>query len=65
MGEYGGKLVAIALLLFAFSTAITWCYYGDRSTAYIFGEKGLFGTEISMFYVLFLLLLLIPLLYGI
>jgi len=39
-GQYGGKLVAIALLLFAFSTAITWCYYGDRSTAYIFGEKG-------------------------
>jgi len=28
------------LLLFAFSTAITWCYYGDRSTAYIFGERG-------------------------
>ena len=40
LGNYGGKLVAIALLLFAFSTAITWCYYGDRSTAYIFGEKG-------------------------
>ena len=40
LGEYGGKLVAIALLLFAFSTSITWCYYGDRSTAYIFGEKG-------------------------
>ena len=39
-GQYGGKLVAIALLLFAFSTAITWCYYGDRSTAYIFGERG-------------------------
>ena len=39
LGEYGGKLVAIALLLFAFSTSITWCYYGDRSTAYIFGEK--------------------------
>ena len=40
LGDYGGKLVAIALLLFAFSTAITWCYYGDRATAYIFGEKG-------------------------
>ena len=39
-GSFGGKLVAIALLLFAFSTAITWCYYGDRSTAYIFGERG-------------------------
>jgi Na+/alanine symporter len=50
MGEYGGKLVAIALLLFAFSTAITWCYYGDRSTAYIFGERGVFWYR--NFYVL-------------
>jgi len=50
LGEYGGKLVAIALLLFAFSTAITWCYYGDRSTAYIFGEKGVFWYR--NFYVL-------------
>jgi AGCS family alanine or glycine:cation symporter len=50
LGEYGGKLVAIALLLFAFSTAITWCYYGDRSTAYIFGERGVFWYR--NFYVL-------------
>ena len=49
-GEYGGKLVAVALLLFAFSTAITWCYYGDRSTAYIFGERGVFWYR--NFYVL-------------
>ena len=49
-GSYGGKLVAIALLLFAFSTAITWCYYGDRSTAYIFGERGVFWYR--NFYVL-------------
>ena len=49
-GDFGGKLVAIALLLFAFSTAITWCYYGDRSTAYIFGEKGVFWYR--NFYVL-------------
>ncbi len=49
-GDFGGKLVAVALLLFAFSTAITWCYYGDRSTAYIFGEKGVFWYR--NFYVL-------------
>jgi AGCS family alanine or glycine:cation symporter len=49
-GQFGGKLVAIALLLFAFSTAITWCYYGDRSTAYIFGERGVFWYR--NFYVL-------------
>ena len=48
--SYCGKLVAIALLLFAFSTAITWCYYGDRSTAYIFGERGVFWYR--NFYVL-------------
>jgi len=50
LGKFGGKLVAIALLLFAFSTAITWCYYGDRSTAYIFGERGVFWYR--NFYVL-------------
>ena len=40
LGIYGEYIVAIGLLLFAFSTAIAWCYYGDRSTAYIFGETG-------------------------
>ena len=39
LGVYGGYLIAIGLLLFAFSTAIAWSYYGDRSAAYIFGEK--------------------------
>ena len=40
LGIYGEYIVAIGLLLFAFSTAIAWSYYGDRSTAYIFGEGG-------------------------
>jgi len=39
LGKYGEYIVAIGLLLFAFSTAIAWSYYGDRSTAYIFGEN--------------------------
>ena len=39
LGAYGGYIVAIGLLLFAFSTAIAWSYYGDRSAAYVFGEK--------------------------
>ena len=37
-GEYGQYIVAIGLLLFAFSTAIAWSYYGDRATAHLFGE---------------------------
>ena len=37
-GEYGQYIVAIGLLLFAFSTVIAWSYYGDRATAHLFGE---------------------------
>lgn len=39
-GRYGEWIVAIGLLLFAFSTAITWSYYGDRAIIYLFGAKG-------------------------
>ncbi len=39
-GEYGKYIVSIGLLLFAFSTAISWSYYGDRAVTYLFGIKG-------------------------
>ncbi len=39
-GEYGKYIVTIGLLLFAFSTAISWSYYGDRAVTYLFGAKG-------------------------
>ncbi len=39
-GEYGKYIVTIGLLLFAFSTAISWSYYGDRAITYLFGAKG-------------------------
>ena len=39
-GEYGKYLVSIGLLLFAFSTAVSWSYYGDRAITYLFGAKG-------------------------
>ncbi len=38
-GNFGQYIVAIGLLLFAFSTAISWSYYGDRSVTYLFGTK--------------------------
>lgn len=38
-GRYGEYIVTIGLLLFAFSTAISWSYYGDRATTYLFGTK--------------------------
>lgn len=36
---YGSYIVTFSLLLFAFSTAIAWSYYGDRATTYLFGTK--------------------------
>lgn len=37
LGDYGNYIVSIGLLLFAFSTAIAWSYYGDRAMTYLFG----------------------------
>ncbi len=39
LGNYGQYIVAIGLLLFAFSTAISWSYYGGRAVTYLFGTK--------------------------
>jgi AGCS family alanine or glycine:cation symporter len=38
-GDWGQYIVAIGLLLFAFSTAISWSYYGDRAMTFMFGSK--------------------------
>ncbi len=38
-GEWGKYIVSIGLLLFAFSTAISWSYYGDRAMTFLFGTK--------------------------
>ncbi len=34
-----GKMVAVAVVFFAFSTLIAWSYYGDRAASYLFGKK--------------------------
>ncbi len=36
-GEFGKYIVSVGLLLFAFSTAIAWSYYGDRAMTYLLG----------------------------
>jgi alanine or glycine:cation symporter, AGCS family len=40
-GRYGQYIVAIGILLFAFSTAISWSYYGDRAMTFLFGLKSI------------------------
>src|SRR5690606_20495043 len=39
LGDWGGYIVIISVLLFAVSTAISWSYYGERCAYYLFGEK--------------------------
>jgi alanine or glycine:cation symporter, AGCS family len=38
-GDFGKYIVTIGLLLFAFSTAISWSYYGDRAMTFLLGTK--------------------------
>ena len=40
-GETGQYAVTVSLVLFAFSTALAWSYYGDRAILYLFGPKAL------------------------
>jgi AGCS family alanine or glycine:cation symporter len=37
-GEWGGWVVAICLSMFAYSTILGWCYYGEKSLEYLVGE---------------------------
>ena len=39
LGKWGKYIVSIGLLLFAFSTAISWSYYGDRALTYLAGPQ--------------------------
>lgn len=48
-GDFGQYIVAIGLLMFAFSTAIAWSYYGDRAMIYLAGEKSVMPYR--LFYV--------------
>lgn len=34
-------ILAVCIILFAFSTMISWCYYGERAWSYLFGLKTL------------------------
>ena len=38
-GRVGSSFIAIAILLFAFSTVLGWSYYGTKAWEYLFGTK--------------------------
>lgn len=46
-GDFGKYIVTIGLLLFAFSTAISWSYYGDRAMTFLLGSKSVIYFRIA------------------
>lgn len=50
---YGDRFVAIAIMMFAFSTILGWSYYGERAVEYLFGIKGIMPYKIFFVIVIF------------
>lgn len=49
-GEIGSYIVILAVVLFAFSTIISWSYYGEAGTQFLFGKKA-----ISIYRIIFII----------
>ncbi|NQV14639.1 alanine:cation symporter family protein [bacterium] len=41
MISWGDKIITVSILLFALSTVISWSFYGDRASEYLFGPKAI------------------------
>ena len=52
-GKLGGAFVAIAVMLFAYSTILGWSHYGKKSCEFLFGEKGAFIYSIAFVLVVY------------
>ena len=39
LSGYGGWVVTIGLIFFAYSTTLGWCYYGEKCVTYVFSDK--------------------------
>jgi len=46
LGDIGKYLVILCVFLFAISTAISWSYYGDRCSMYLFGTSSILPYKI-------------------
>ncbi len=50
----GKHVVTLGLVVFGFTTILGWSYYGERCTAFMFGEKSILPYRISWVLVVFL-----------
>ncbi len=54
LGAFMPMLLTFATIIFAYSTMISWSYYGEQGTEYLFGEKAV--PVYKVFYVLVVIL---------
>jgi AGCS family alanine or glycine:cation symporter len=45
-GRFGAVFIAIAILLFAFSTVLGWSHYGSKAFEYLFGTKSIMAYRV-------------------
>lgn len=50
----GGLIVTFGILLFAFTTIVGWCYYGEKCMEFLFGTKVITGYRVV--YIAFIIL---------
>ena len=48
----GGYIVAIGLVLFAFTTILGWAYYGEKCVEYLWGLKAVFWYRMSFIFMI-------------
>lgn len=52
-GSFGPSFIAIAILLFAFSTVLGWSHYGSKAWEYLFGSKSTIAYKIVFVVMIF------------
>lgn len=45
-GNWGPQIVTLALIMFAYSTILGWCYYGERNVERLFGRRWVMGYRV-------------------
>ena len=53
LAPFGGYIVAISLMFFAFTTLVGWSYYGERCLDYLVGRKAVFPFRILFVLVVY------------
>jgi len=53
-GNFGGIIVSLGLIFFAYSTLLGWSYYGEKSLEYLLGEKFVMPYRVVFCIVIFI-----------